>query len=135
MVSHEWKRRVAPRLAHDADVLLWYRNKVGRNSFAIQGFLRHRIHPDFVVQQEHEGKTVHRVLVIETKGPQLKGSENTEYKRKVADYFTKAGKKVTWQQLGEGFKDHLFRFQILDEAQQHGVDWQDKLRTVLAAEV
>lgn len=40
---------------------------------------------------------------------------------------------VTWQQLGEGFKDHLFRFQILDEASQpHGSNWQDELRDILA---
>ncbi len=131
---NDYERKVALVLDKDANVLWWYRNKVGRNSFAIQGFLRHQIHPDFVVQQDHEGKTVHRVLVIETKGPQLKGSENTEYKRKVADYFTKAGKKVTWQQLGEGFKDHLFRFQILDEAQPDGRDWKDELCEILASD-
>ncbi len=30
--------------------------------------------------------------------------------------FDKVGKKVTWQKLAEGFADHVFRFQVLDEA-------------------
>jgi hypothetical protein len=50
----------------------------------------------------------------------------------VARYFEKVGKKVTWQQLGEGFTDHVFRFQILDESQPHGRDWQDELQAVLS---
>lgn len=29
--------------------------------------------------------------------------------------------------------DHVFRFQILDQAQPHGRDWQDELRDLLAA--
>jgi hypothetical protein len=39
---------------------------------------------------------------------------------------------MTWQQLGAEFKDHVFRFQILDEAQQYGRDWRDELQQVLA---
>ena len=40
--------------------------------------------------------------------------------------------RVTWQQLGEEFKDHIFRFQILDEAQELGRDWQDELQDMLS---
>lgn len=51
----------------------------------------------------------------------------------MAGYFEKVGKKVTWQQLGEDFKDHVFRFQILDEAEESGRDWKDSLQELLAA--
>ncbi|MCI0364724.1 MAG: hypothetical protein L0Y44_13940 [Phycisphaerales bacterium] len=71
--------------------------------------------------------------MIESKGKHLEGNPDTTYKRNVARYFDEAGKKVTWQQLGEDVKDHVFRFQILDEAQPHGRDWQDELKSVLAA--
>jgi hypothetical protein len=47
--------------------------------------------------------------------------------------FRKAGRRVIWQELGSEFKDHVFRFQILDEAQPHGRDWRDELRDTLAA--
>jgi len=41
-------------------------------------------------------------------------------------------KGVTWQQLGPEFKDHVFRFQILDEVQDYGRDWRDELRDMLS---
>jgi hypothetical protein len=84
-----------------------------------------------VVQQTYEGKPCHRVLVIESKGKHLDRNPDTTYKRNVAGYFDRVGKKVTWQQLGKGFKDHMFRFQVLDEAQPFGRDWRDELRDIL----
>lgn len=92
-----------------------------------------RIYPDFVVQEGKEKKPVARVLVLEAKGKQLKGNEDTNYKRQVADYFEKTGKKVTWQQLGEGFESHQFRFQVLDEGDYEDKDWQDELKQLLEA--
>jgi hypothetical protein len=38
------------------------------------------------------------------------------------------------QQTGEDFKDHIFRFQILDEAAEYGRDWHDVLTDVLSAD-
>ena len=35
------------------------------------------------------------------------------------------------QQLGQDFKDHVFRFQILPESSDLGRDWQDELRSLL----
>ena len=129
--QNEYERAVALVLDRNADVLWWYRNRVGPENFMIQGYRRHRIYPDFVVQQTHEGKSHHRVLVIESKGAHLEGNPDTTYKRKVAGYFDRVGKKVTWQQLSSDFKDHVFRFQILDEAQPLGRDWRDELRDLL----
>jgi len=132
--SHnEYERAVALCLDKEANVLWWYRNRVGPDNFTIQGPRRHKIYPDFVVQGTHEGRSHHRVLVVESKGKHLEGNPDTTYKRRVADYFDKAGKEVTWQQLGEDFKDHIFRFQILDEAQPYGRDWKDELSSILSA--
>lgn len=114
-------------------MLWWYRNRVGPENFTIQGYRRNRIYPDFVVQGTHDSRPHHRVVVIESKGKHLEGNPDTNYKRNVASYFDKAGKKVTWQQLGGDFKDHVFRFQILDEAQKYGRDWRDELGAILAA--
>jgi type III restriction enzyme len=131
--QNEYERAIALCLDSNADVLWWYRNLVGPEHFAVQGYKRHRIRPDFVVQSGTKERPEHRVIVIESKGAHLQGNLDTEYKRKVAGYFEKVGKKVTWQQLGEDFKDHVFRFQILDEAQELGRDWKDELRELLAS--
>ncbi len=131
--SHnEYERAVALVLDRDAHVLWWYRNLVGPDHFDIQGYHRHKIRPDFVVQSGTRQRPEHRVIVIESKGKHLQGNLDTNYKRTVADYFEKVGRKVTWQQLGQDFQPHVFRFQILDEAQEHGRDWQDELRDILA---
>ncbi|MCK4342398.1 MAG: hypothetical protein KAY37_11825 [Phycisphaerae bacterium] len=131
--SHnEYERAVALVLDRDANVLWWYRNLVGQDHFDIQGYQRYKIRPDFVVQSGTRQRPEHRVIVIESKGKHLQGNLDTNYKRTVADYFEKVGRKVTWQQLGQDFQPHVFRFQILDEAQEHGRDWQDELRDILA---
>jgi type III restriction enzyme len=130
---NEYERQLALVLDEQADVLWWYRNRVGRDQFTVQGYKKQRIFPDFVVQERTNGKQCHRVLVIESKGEHLEGNPETIYKRKVAAYFERAGHRVTWQELGNEFKDHIFRFQILDEAQPHGRDWRDELRNILAA--
>jgi hypothetical protein len=75
------------------------------------------------------------VIVIESKGKHLEGNLDTTYKRNVAEVFESVGREVTWQQLGVDFKDHVFRFQILDEADQpHGRGWRDELKDVLTAD-
>jgi type III restriction enzyme len=90
------------------------RNLVGPQHFALQGHRRQRIYPDFVVQGGTIQRPVHRVMVVESKGEHLEGNPDTTYKRNVATIFDQVGRQVTWQQLGEDFEDHIFRFQILD---------------------
>jgi type III restriction enzyme len=131
--QNEYERAIALCLDSNADVLWWYRNLVGPEHFTVQGYRRNRIRPDFVVQSGTREKPEHRVIVIESKGAHLDSNPDTTYKRKVADYFEKVGKKVTWQQLGEDFQDHVFRFQILDEAGDLGRDWKDELLQLLAS--
>ncbi len=128
-----YERQVALVLDKDVNVLWWYRNRVGRDNFTVQGYKRNRIFPDFVVQEEVNGRRFQNVLVIESKGAHLEGNVDTTYKRKVAGYFERAGKKVTWQQLGAEFKEHVFRFQVLDEADTLGRQWQDELRQLLSS--
>ena len=115
------------------DVLWWFRNRVGPENFAVQGYNREKMYPDFVVQQTSDGRKFHHVLVLESKGEHLEGNPDTTYKRNVAEYFTKTGHRVSWQKLGADFKDHVFRFQILDQAQDHGRDWSDALSEILNA--
>ena len=132
---NEYERNVALFLDRHPQVLWWYRNLVGHDNFAIQGFRKNRIFPDFVVREELEKKPVARVLVLDSKGARLKGNDDTKYKRRVADYFGMAGKNVTWQQLGEGFESHQFRFQILDEGDYQDKDWRDALKNLLEVPV
>jgi hypothetical protein len=130
---NEYERAVALALDRDENVLWWYRNLIGDDQFSIQGYRRHRIRPDFVVQDKAERKPRHRVIVLESKGQHLESNPDTNYKRRIAEIFEQVGHEVTWQQLGEDFKDHIFRFQILDEAGAAGTDWRDTLIELMLA--
>lgn len=129
---NDYEKSVALFLDHHPQVLWWYRNLVGSQHFAIQGYRRNRVYPDFVVQQGKEAKPTATVIVVESKGKHLEGNPDTNYKRSVANYFEKVGRKVPWQKLAKDFKDEQFRFQVLDEGDANAKDWKDTLRQVLA---
>jgi type III restriction enzyme len=132
---NELEKAVALYLDKHPKVLWWYRNLVGRNHFYIQGYRRNRVYPDFVVQEgEQVGeskKPTASVLVLESKGQQLKGSEDTNYKRSLAEYFNKVGHRVPWQKLAEDFSDNRFRVYVLDEGDYQDRDWKDELKQLL----
>jgi hypothetical protein len=112
------------------EVLWWYRNKVGPENFSVQGFRKPRIFPDFVVQNGTDERPVARVVVVESKGRHLGGNPDTNYKKKVAEYFEKVGEKVSWQELGEGFDQQQFRFQVLDEGLYES--WKSELNKMIS---
>jgi type III restriction enzyme len=128
---NEYEKAVALYLDTNPQVLWWYRNLVGPEYFSIQGYKRPRIYPDFVVQQGHAKKPIASVLVVESKGRHLKGNEDTNYKRSIADYFGKVGHKVSWQKLAEDFLNQRFRVQVLDEGEYTDRDWRDELKGLL----
>ena len=124
---NQYEAEVALVLDKHPEVLWWYQNKVGKENFAIQGFRKNRIFPDFLVQNGEDQKPVARVVVVESKGRHLGGNPDTEYKRKIAKRFSELGRKVSWQKLGEGFDKHQFRFQILDEGLYDS--WREELKS------
>jgi len=128
---NEYEKSVALYLDNHPQVLWWYRNLVGPQNFSVQGYKRNRVYPDFVVQQGSNKKPVASVVVVESKGKHLKGNEDTKYKRSVAGYFGKIGRKVSWQKLGKDFQDETFRFQVLDEGEYEDRDWRDDLKKFL----
>jgi hypothetical protein len=61
----------------------------------------------------------------------LKGSEDTNYKRDIGRISQEVGQQVTWQELGTGFQDETFRFQVLDEGEYADRDWRGDLQKFL----
>lgn len=75
------------------------------------------------------------VAVVEIKGKHLKGNEDTNYKRKIANDLQKVGYKVPWQKLAADFEDETVRFQVLDEGEYADRDWRDDLKKLLESAV
>jgi len=79
-----------------SNVYWWFRNP-DKTGFYIQGWLKNKFYPDFIVKTKKNN-----YIILEYKGVQLEGSEDTKYKNDI-------GKK--WQELS---KDKYF-FELVDK--------------------
>ena len=62
-----------------SNALYWWHRIAARQDYYLQGWRRQRVYPDFVACRKEDGK----LLILETKGVHLKGSEDTSYKKKL----------------------------------------------------
>ncbi len=70
---------------NSSNVIWWTRNKAQRGWYAVQGWQRDKIRPDFVIARKDEDGVLEFVYVLESKGEQLTGNPNTQYKMDVFD--------------------------------------------------
>ncbi|MBI1274457.1 restriction endonuclease subunit R [bacterium] len=67
----------------ESSAVQWWHRMVARQEYALQGWQRNKVYPDFIACVRSD-----RIMVLETKGLQLKGNDDTEYKRKLFDLLT-----------------------------------------------
>ena len=60
-----------------SNAIYWWHRIAARQDYYLQGWRRQRVYPDFVACRKDDGK----LLILETKGIHLKGSEDTSYKK------------------------------------------------------
>ena len=65
--------------ADASEAVAWWHRMVARQDYALQGWRRARVYPDFVVCAGEQGGE-RRILVLETKGMHLSRNHDTEYK-------------------------------------------------------
>lgn len=126
---NETEKAVAWYLEGQKRLFFWYRNR-SRHDYAIQGWRKHKIYPDFIftsTSSENEND-YEQVYVVETKGLHLIGSQDTNYKRKMFSLCNKEAKSRTWNELGPAMKDKVMRFEVLAED-----EWEAKLNEMLQA--
>jgi len=124
---NETEKAVAWYLEGQKRLFFWYRNR-SRQDYAIQGWRKHKIYPDFIfTATSSEGKgDYEQVYVVETKGLHLIGNLDTDYKRKMFSLCTKEAKSRSWSELGLVMNEKVLRFEVLDEE-----EWQAKLNEML----
>ena len=73
----------------------WWHRIAARQGYFLQGWRRDRVYPDFIacVQGSKHGRQ--RLLIFETKGQQLKGNDDTDYKQKLLKTLEAAYKNAT----------------------------------------
>jgi type III restriction enzyme len=97
--TNEFEVAVAGYLDQQAALRWWHRN-VARSQYGLQGWRRHRVYPDFVFALTHTDG-VQRMVLLETKGLQLAGSIDTDYKRALLHRLTQAFADARLQSAGQ----------------------------------
>ena len=78
----------------------WWHRNVARTQYGLQGWKRHKVYPDFVFGLVTEGQR-QRMVLMETKGAHLAGSDDTAYKQALLQGLSAAFRDQRWQQVGE----------------------------------
>ncbi|MDD5089993.1 MAG: DEAD/DEAH box helicase family protein, partial [Candidatus Wallbacteria bacterium] len=123
------ERRVGDILDNQAKILWWFRNKANKQGYSIQGWQEYKIHPDFVAAKKMENGKLELVYIIESKGEQLLGNSDTEYKKKVLDLMTVQHQENKIQSYQDS--EQLELFQVNDQAEFYLVEQnkeEEKLR-------
>lgn len=94
------EKQVAVYLDAEAVIKWWHRNGTDRGSYALRGWRRGNVYPDFVFASLQED-ACERLVAIESKGDQLAGNLDTEYKRELLEMLTKAYGKSVGAKSGE----------------------------------
>ncbi|MCF7979892.1 MAG: DEAD/DEAH box helicase family protein [Chromatiaceae bacterium] len=99
---NELERQVAVYLDAEQSLAWWHRN-VARQQYALQGWRRERIYPDFLfsVLPPDKAHTGNRVVVMELKGEHLSGNPDTEYKQAVLQLMTETFQAGQVDRIGE----------------------------------
>lgn len=107
------ERDVAICLDRQERLLWWHRMATGAG-YRVQGWKRHRVHPDFLAARDlTETEKQAKIFVIETKGLHLK-NEDTDYKRALFDLCNRhTPVSKSWADMGLGFREHVFEFQVV----------------------
>lgn len=82
------ERKIGDILDKQNKILWWFRNRVSKSWYSIQGWQQHRIRPDFVAAKKKSETEIELVYIIEAKGEHLVGNADTQYKKKVMDLMT-----------------------------------------------
>jgi type III restriction enzyme len=121
------ERPVAWYLDEQDRLFFWYRNQ-SRQDYYIQGWRKNKIYPDFIFTDIEEGKknSFRSVFVVETKGIQLSGNPDTEYKQSIFDVCNEKAQEKQVEELPFALRDKEMRFEVV-----FGNEWKAKLNELL----
>jgi len=119
---------VALYLDKQERLLWWYRN-MAKSDYRLQGWKPNRIYPDFLAAERSVDDDYDKVYVLESKGDQLVGNEDTEYKRTILDLCNELAIEKNWNELDLGGAKS-FSFEMIDEK-----SWKAQLNNLLGVTI
>ena len=112
------EKSVGEILDRQQTILWWFRNKVSRGWYAIQGWRRNKIRPDFVAARKRADGGLELVYVLESKGEHLVGNADTRYKKQVLDKMTATQKQIYQTEIGFGVLNEAVGFYLIEQGRE-----------------
>jgi type III restriction enzyme len=110
--------KVAGILDQQEKLVWWFRNKISRGWYSIQGWRQNKIHPDFVAAKRKGDGALELVYVLESKGEHLLGSADTEYKNKVLQEMTKTKPQTYQMEINFGQVNENVAFYLVEQGKE-----------------
>ncbi len=120
--------KVAHLLDNQEKLIWWFRNNVSRGYYAIQGWRKDKIRPDFIAAKKKTDGSLELVYVLESKGEHLLGNDDTEYKNSVLTQMTQTPVKPFQMELEFGKINDKVGFYLVpqgDEGRKIGTLFSD----------
>jgi type III restriction enzyme len=117
--------KVAQTLDEQEKLVWWFRNKVSRGWYSIQGWRKDKIHPDFVAAKKKADGSLELVYVLESKGEHLAGNDDTTYKDKVMQEMTKTKVETYQMEIKFGKVNDRAEFYVVEQGNE-----ESKIRTL-----
>ncbi|MBU1110945.1 hypothetical protein KKB83_04995 [Patescibacteria group bacterium] len=120
------EKEVAWYLEGHEKMFFWYRN-IERQDYAIQGWRKYKIYPDFIfttIEKKETGE-YDKVFVVETKGIHLK-NEDTSYKQEVFAICNEMAESKNLRDLADMWKNKEIRFEVVFDE-----EWERRLNSLL----
>lgn len=126
------ERKVGDLLDKQEKILWWFRNKVNRRWYSIQGWQQNKIRPDFVAAKKTEENHLELVYIIESKGEHLLGNPDSNYKKKVLDKMTeqKELKNIKAYQTQIPFEEYVINDKVECYLIEQGKE-EEKIKEIL----
>jgi hypothetical protein len=116
----------------EAEAVHWWHRVAARREWGLQGWLRRKVYPDFLVWVENKRGTT-RLLSVETKGGQLAGFSDSEWKKRlfeVLEHAYETGKEAgEVELLAKKPKEMRLRIILQPEDQRDG--WKPEMEKAL----
>ena len=110
--------KVAHLLDNQEKLIWWFRNNVSRGYYAIQGWRKDKIRPDFVAAKKKTDGSLELVYVLESKGEHLLGNDDTVYKDSMLTQMTQTPVKPYQMELEFGKINDKVGFYLVSQGDE-----------------
>lgn len=113
------ERKIANLIDTKKSVIWWVRN-IAENKkwYAIHGWKKGKIRPDFIVAKKNENDSLELVYIIESKGEHLIDNPDTKYKKSVFDRMNKASIESINFSLIKFKLNEDFQFELVEQGEE-----------------